>query len=117
MSSKTKDSVSGLSGKLPAKVGDDGLRVQSRASSSGKPASSRTKNSNGAVTRVLEFLRGVRAEIKRVSWPSATMVRNTTIITLIAVIFFGLYLYGIDHLLAFVVQQIDRIANWLFSAA
>jgi preprotein translocase subunit SecE len=39
--------------------------------------------------RLGQFLHDVRAEMKRVSWPSLTTVQNTTVITLIAVIFFA----------------------------
>ena len=46
--------------------------------------------------RLAEFLHDVRAEMKRVSWPTLTHVQNTTIITLIAVIFFAVYLFVID---------------------
>ena len=35
------------------------------------------------------------------SWPSALEVRNTTIITIIAVIFFAIYLFAVDRVFAF----------------
>lgn len=34
--------------------------------------------------------------MKRVSWPTPTQVQNTTIITLIAVVFFAIYLFLVD---------------------
>src|SRR3954464_10275053 len=48
----------------------------------------------GFFTRTGQFLRDVRAEMKRVSWPSMREVKNTTIITIVAVIFFAVYLWG-----------------------
>jgi preprotein translocase SecE subunit len=51
----------------------------------------------------------VRAELKRVSWPSATHVQNTTIITLIAVIFFAVYLFAIDQALSRLILGIDWV--------
>ena len=63
----------------------------------------------GPVGRMMQFLRDVRAEMKRVSWPSAKEVKNTTIITLVAVIFFAVYLFLID--LAF--TQLVTGLNWL----
>ena len=51
----------------------------------------------GPLARLAEFLRDVRAEMKRVSWPTATEVKNTTIITLIAVVFFAVYLFLVDQ--------------------
>jgi preprotein translocase subunit SecE len=50
-----------------------------------------------ALGRMSQFLRDVRAEMKRVSWPTVNEVRNTTVITLIAVIFFAVYLFGVDQ--------------------
>ncbi len=54
----------------------------------------------GPIGRIGQFLHDVRAELKRVSWPTADHVRNTTIITLIAVVFFALYLFGVDQALS-----------------
>lgn len=57
--------------------------------------------------RIVQFLRDVRAEMKRVSWPTANEVKNTTIITLIAVIFFAIYLFTIDQGLARLILGLD----------
>ncbi len=57
--------------------------------------------------RLIQFLRDVRAEMKRVSWPSLNEVKNTTIITLIAVIFFAVYLFAIDQGLARLILGLD----------
>ena len=35
--------------------------------------------------------------MKRVSWPTLKHVQNTTIITLIAVVFFAVYLFLVDQ--------------------
>ena len=55
--------------------------------------------------------------MKRVSWPTLTNVQNTTIITLIAVLFFGLYLFLIDQGMAGLVHGlawlVEKIARWL----
>ena len=47
--------------------------------------------------RLVQFLHDVRAEMKRVSWPTLAHVQNTTIITLIAVVFFAVYLFLVDQ--------------------
>jgi preprotein translocase subunit SecE len=65
----------------------------------------------GFFARTGHFLRDVRAEMKRVSWPSAREVKNTTIITLVAVIFFAVYLWGIDQ----AIVQLGRFGGWLLS--
>jgi len=69
-----------------------------------------TQQGAGFLTRLRQFLHDTRAEMRRVSWPSATEVRNTTIITLIAVIFFALYLFGVDRVWAF---AIEHLRTWL----
>jgi preprotein translocase SecE subunit len=72
-----------------------------------KPAA---QHSAGFLTRLSQFLHDTRAEMRRVSWPTATEVRNTTIITLVAVIFFALYLFGVDRVWAFL---IEHLRTWL----
>ncbi|HEY2971312.1 MAG TPA: preprotein translocase subunit SecE [Pyrinomonadaceae bacterium] len=70
----------------------------------------------GPIGRLLQFLRDVRAEMKRVSWPSVKEVKNTTIITLIAVIFFSVYLFLVDRLWAFLLVQLNHLLNWMTGA-
>ena len=67
----------------------------------------------GFFTRIGQFVRDTRAELRRVSWPSANEVKNTTLITIAAVIFFAAYLYGVDKLWTFLIAQLVRFANWL----
>jgi preprotein translocase subunit SecE len=64
----------------------------------------------GFFQRTAQFLRDTRAEMRRVSWPTANEVKNTTIITLIAVIFFAIYLFGVDRVWSFL---IDHLRTWL----
>jgi preprotein translocase SecE subunit len=68
---------------------------------------------DGFFDRSGKFVRDVRAELGRTSWPSATQVRNTTIITIAAVAFFATYLYVIDRLFTFLLDQMAK----LFGAA
>lgn len=65
----------------------------------------------GFFTRTGQFIRDTRAEMKRVSWPTGKEVKNTTIITLIAVVFFAVYLWGVDQLIV----QIGHFGGWLLS--
>ncbi len=71
----------------------------------GRPARPATA-APGFVARTTQFLRDVRAEMRRVSWPTANEVKNTTIITLIAVIFFAVYLFLIDRVWAFLIDHL-----------
>ena len=60
----------------------------------------------GFFARTGQFVRDTRAEMRRVSWPTATEVMNTTKITLVAVVFFALYLFGIDRVWAFLIEHL-----------
>jgi preprotein translocase SecE subunit len=62
---------------------------------------------DGFFARVGTFAHDVRAEMGRVSWPTALQVRNTTIITVVAVIFFAAYLWAVDHGFAYAIEQIQ----------
>jgi preprotein translocase subunit SecE len=66
-----------------------------------------------ALGRLVQFWRDVRAEMKRVSWPSAKEVKNTTIITLIAVIFFAVYLFLVDRIWTFLLTQLSELLKLL----
>ena len=67
----------------------------------------------GFFERTGNFVRDVRAELGRTSWPTAIQVRNTTIITIAAVAFFAAYLYAVDKLFTFLLEQLAK----LFGAA
>ena len=67
----------------------------------------------GFFDRAGQFLRDVRAEMKRVAWPTANEVKNTTIITIIAVVFFAIYLFAVDRGLTFLITQLERFVSWL----
>ena len=64
----------------------------------------------GFIQRTSQFIRDTRAEMRRVSWPSAKEVKDTTIITLIAVVFFAIYLFSVDRIWAFL---IEHLRSWL----
>ena len=59
--------------------------------------------------RFFPFLKEVRAEIKKVTWPSKGEVYNTTIVVILASIFFGFYLYFMDLIFSFVIAKIEFI--------
>lgn len=59
--------------------------------------------------RLLTFLKEVRAEVKKVTWPSKPEVYSTTIVVIVATIFFGFYLYFMDLIFSWVVNQIRSL--------
>lgn len=70
----------------------------------------------GPLGRMSQFLRDVRAEMKRVSWPTAKEVKNTTIITLVAVVFFSVYLFLVDRIWAYLIGGLNRLLLWMTGA-
>jgi preprotein translocase subunit SecE len=52
------------------------------------------------------FLKDVRAEVKKVSWPARNEVYSTTLVVIIAMAFFGVYLYFMDVLFSWVLLKI-----------
>lgn len=59
--------------------------------------------------RFIGFLKEVRAEVKKVTWPSKNEVYSTTIVVLIATFFFGFYLYILDIIFSWMISQIKSI--------
>jgi preprotein translocase subunit SecE len=56
--------------------------------------------------RFFNFLKEVRAEVKKVSWPSRNEVYSTTLVVIIAMFFFGFYLYFMDAIFSWVLLKI-----------
>ena len=56
--------------------------------------------------RWTEFFADVRAEMKRVTWPTQREVYATTLVVILTASFFGLYLFGVDIVLSNAVQAI-----------
>jgi len=52
------------------------------------------------------FLKEVRAEIKKVTWPGRAEVYSTTIVVIVATIFFGFYLFFMDIIFSWVITGI-----------
>ena len=55
------------------------------------------------------FLREVRAELNKVTWPKRTEVRGTTIVVLVTCVIFGVYLWFVDVVMG-------RVLTWLYAA-
>ncbi|MBI1746816.1 MAG: preprotein translocase subunit SecE [Acidobacteria bacterium] len=62
----------------------------------------------GLPVRASDYLKEVRVELQRVSWPSLKEVKGTTIVVLFCVFFFGLYLYVCDYSLGFLMDKLFK---------
>ena len=65
----------------------------------------------GFFGRTAKFVHDIRAELGRVAWPTALQVRNTTVITVVAVLFFAVYLYAVDRGFAFLIEQVHKLVG------
>ncbi|MEW6128609.1 MAG: preprotein translocase subunit SecE [Acidobacteriota bacterium] len=60
------------------------------------------------IGRLGEFYHNVKLEMRKTSWPTRSEVWNTTIVVLIAVVFFGFYLWGIDLLITLGFEGLEK---------
>jgi len=63
-----------------------------------------------------EFVQGVREEMRRTTFPSGDEVRKTTIIVVVNVIFFALYLFLIDRAWVYVLDALAWVVNKMAGA-
>jgi len=49
-------------------------------------------------TKPLEFVREVRAELKKVAWPTRDEVKRYSIIVFVALVIFTAFVFGVDYL-------------------
>ncbi len=59
--------------------------------------------------RFSNFLKEVKAEVKKVTWPSRNEVYSTTIVVILATFFFGFYLYFMDVIFSWVIKQVKSL--------
>lgn len=60
----------------------------------------------GFVEKSIQFLREVKAELKKVAWPSRKQTLGLTIVVLIVVFIVAIFLGGADMLLSFLVRLV-----------
>jgi len=60
-------------------------------------------------TKIKKFLSEVIIELKKVTWPSRKEVYSTTIVVLITVFIFAIFLYLVDISLLYLVREVFAI--------
>ena len=70
--------------------------------------------SEGPIDRVRNFYHDVASEMKKVSWPTQQEVINTTMVVIVAVIFFGLYMFFADIVLTYAIRGLEWVAGKIF---
>ena len=52
------------------------------------------------------FLHEVRVEMRQVTWPTQHEVVTTTFVVIVAVAFFGVFFFGVDSTVGYVLQRV-----------
>ena len=60
-----------------------------------------------------EFVRQVRQEVNKVTWPSRKETVQSTIMVLVMITIIALFLLGVDQVIAFLLQQILALGGRL----
>ncbi|HLG13117.1 MAG TPA: preprotein translocase subunit SecE [Blastocatellia bacterium] len=60
------------------------------------------------IPRIREFYHSIKLEMARTTWPTRTEVWSTTLVVLIAVVFFGFYLWGVDRLVTVGFEYLEK---------
>jgi preprotein translocase subunit SecE len=60
-----------------------------------------------------DFVRKTREELNKTTFPSRDDVQKTTLIVIINVIFFAIYLFLIDHIWVYLIQGLTWVVNRL----
>ncbi len=58
-----------------------------------------------------EFIRNTREELEKTTFPSSDDVKNTTIIVIVNVIFFAVYLFLVDHAWVYILDGLTWLIN------
>ena len=48
------------------------------------------------VNKFIDYLRSAKTELEKVTWPSRQEVTSMTIVVILAIVFFGFYLFFMD---------------------
>jgi preprotein translocase subunit SecE len=61
--------------------------------------------------RFINFLRDTKAELKKVTWPSRNEVTSTTIVVIVATVFFGFYLFFMDVIFSWLISHFKSLVS------
>ncbi len=60
------------------------------------------------IDRIVNYLKGVRAEVARVSWPTRTELVSLTVLIIILMVIMTVYIWGVDGMLATLLKVFIR---------
>jgi preprotein translocase subunit SecE len=65
----------------------------------------------GIFRSTIEFIKETRKELNNVSWPGRRELTGTTMVVIVAVFFFGFFLYVVDRIVGFGMTYLYRLAG------
>lgn len=69
------------------------------------------KNDKGGKEGIGEFVRKTRGELDKTTFPSSDDVKNTTIIVIVNVIFFAVFLFLVDQAWTYILDGLTWLIN------
>ena len=58
--------------------------------------------------RIIKFLREVKVELSKVSWPTMDELKNATKVVIVAVVLITIFIGAVDRILGWVIGQLMR---------
>ena len=77
----------------------------------GKPGKAAAPAKPGFFARIGTYFRDVRAEMKRVVWPSPDEVRNSSVVVIVTLIFFATFITLTDLLVQQIITVLSKIGG------
>src|SRR4030095_8359863 len=85
---------------------EEPLREEPAAAEGGRTSLKMPKLSLGG--RIREFYHAIKLEMAKTTWPTRSEVWSTTVVVLIAIVFFGFYLWGVDRLVTVGFEALEK---------
>jgi len=71
----------------------------------------RSEERKGVVATVTEYIRDVRVEMSKVSWPSRAELRESTMVVIVMVILISIFIGIVDRGLSYAFEALVRLAG------
>ncbi|WP_343252289.1 preprotein translocase subunit SecE [Ligaoa zhengdingensis] len=73
-------------------------------------ASSEKKSKPGFFQKIAKSFRDTKGEVKKIVWPTKSSIINNTIVVIVCCVIIGIFIWGLDALLSWLVQVLLRNA-------
>ena len=70
-----------------------------------------TASKPNVFSRLSKYLGDVRAELKRVVWPTRPDVINSSVVVIVTLIFFTVFTFVVDQIVIFIINTLAKIGG------